>query len=240
MAITYNGTPVTSVLMNGVTYTTIADENGYLYYACNPVCYYGNANACYEFAGFEYCRDNDGFYNTYYARAAMCYNGRQDGNGYVCWVGGPRTCCTNMTYNIDMRFQRGCIWQIISGCGYCGTTYNFGIKDNAKLVGFTQLINGIVSCAYAFINPQDTCTNISGFCWTSGDKIYSDWVEITYCDYCSSLQCTGIENICNPVLLPYCSIMYARLKDGDLICCKFVLNELGSGNTGITCSIRIC
>lgn len=239
MAITYNGTPVTSVLMNGVTYTTIADENGNLYYACNPVCYYGNAYACYEFAGFEYRHSGC----SYLARAAMCYNGRQNGDGYVCWVGGPRTCLSDMMYNVCMCFQVGCIRQVVSGCGYCGTNYQFGITNNARTVSFSQLINGVVSCAYAFINPNDTCTNISGFCWTSGDILYSDWVEIDYCDYCSRLRCTGIENFCRPVLLPYCSIIYARVKNEtgyDCVRCCFILNELGSRNTGITCSIQIC
>lgn len=237
MAITYNGTPVTSVLMNGVTYTTIADENYYLYYACNPVCYYSNISACYNFAGFEYSQSGC----SYLARAAMCYNGHtESGDGYMCWVGGARS-STDMCYYACMRFQIGCIWQVISGCGYCGTTYNFGIRNNPRETNFSYE-NG--SPFYFNINANYACLCVSpNLIWTNGDKLYSDWVEITYCDYCSRLQCTGIENLCKPMILPYCAIVCARVKNGtgyDNFCCKYVINALGSRTCGITSSIQIC
>lgn len=237
MAITYNGTPVTSVLMNGVTYTTIADENGLLYYACNPVCYYGNVNACYNFAGFEYSKSGC----SYLARAVMCYDGSINGNGYICWVGGPRSCSTNICYYACMRFQIGCIWQVISGCGYCGTTYNFCIKDSPRETGFDDENNSYV---YFGINSNNACTSVlPNYTWTSGNKLYSDWVEITCCDYCSRLQCTGIENFCKPVILPYCACVCARIKSEtgyDNFSCKYVINPLGCGFTSITCSIQVC
>ena len=242
MAITYNGTPVTSVLMNGVTYTTIADENGLLYYACNPVYQYGYALACYDFSGFEYCCTD---YGGYCARAVICYNGCQNGNGYICWLGGPRTCNTNMTYDTSMEFQLGCICHKITACGYCGTNYEFYITQNPKPVQLYKIEcnSWIATCPR--LKPTDTCVDISGYRWFYGSNclLRSPWVNIDYCDYCSRLGCTSVYSESPPYLFPYCAHLNAKLKSSTGCTdfnCSYALNALGATNLAIYSCIQVC
>lgn len=242
MAITYNGTPVTSVLMNGVTYTTIADENGYLYYACNPVCYYGNASVCFEFAGFEYDCSNCG----YCARAVLSLNGCHDGNGYICWVGGPRTCLTNMIYYASMGLQLGAISQTVQGCGYCGTIYDFKVIQDAVAVHLNYQECGALVCRDPVICATNTCKSIAGSLWTPNGVtciIYSPWVAIDGCDYYSKLICTGVISIVDPKLYPYVSHISARLKKETGYTdynCNIIINPLNSRNHGFECGWPVC
>lgn len=240
MAITYNGTPVTSVLMDGVTYTTIADENGNLYYACNPVCYYGNALACYSFNGFSYCCDRDTC--KYYARANVSLSGYTDNNAYLCWVGGPRSCNSNMFYDTCMEFQLGCIHQRIVGCGFCNVNYTFDITQNPQLLRLQKNEGGTFVETCPHIGPTDTCTSLNDYKY-SGALLISPWVEISYCEFYYGLSCQSLTNICRPTVYLYCAHINARLKNEtgyDNFSCHYVINPLGSRTTGITSSIQIC
>lgn len=243
MAITYNGTPVTSVLMNGVTYTTIADEDGYLYYACNPVCYYGNAPIGYRFVGFDY--DGGGTGGNDYARAIVELCGCVDGDGYICWVGGPRSCNSNMCYDASMNFQLGCIALEVVGCGACNINYTFDITQDPKAVQLQVYECQNWICTSPRVGPTDTCTSISGYAWNcDGERVrlYSPWVVVCHRDYVG-LTCQSLIAIRSPTLYPYYGYICAQLKNETGytdVNCSFVLNELGERGTDITYSIRVC
>lgn len=245
MAITYNGTPVTSVLMNGVTYTTIADENGLLYYACNPVYYCGDATIGYRFVGFDYDNGNAG--GNDYARAIVELCGCVNGDGYICWVGGPRTCNTNMCYDACMNFQLGCIALEVVGCGYCGINYTFNITKDPTPVQLQVYECQNWLCTRAKVCATDTCCSISGYAWNcDGGKLrlYSPWVVVCKSDYVG-LTCQSMIAISAPTLYPYCGYISAQLKNSNApgyteVDCSFVLNPLGCRNRGVTCSIQVC
>lgn len=245
MAITYNGTPVTSVLMNGVTYTTIADENGLLYYACNPVCYYsGGSNICYRFVGFDY--DGGGVGGNDYARAIFELCGCVNTDGYVCWVGGARS-DSNVQYSASMGLQLGCTVLEAIGCGYCGINYSFIACLDAQPVNLTVPVgDGTYAQYIPSISAWCTCQSvIPGSVWTScgaNCRIYSPWVVVCKSDYVG-LTCQSLIAISAPTILPYCTCISAHLKNETgctLFGCNSIINPLGSRTTGITCSIQVC
>lgn len=244
MAITYNGTPVTSVLMDGVTYTTIADENGLLYYACNPVCYYSGANnICYRFVGFDYTGNNVG--GNDYARAIFEICGNANVDGYLCWVGGARS-CSNVQYSTMMNYQIGCTVLEAIGCGYCGINYSFRACLDAQPVTVSRYEAGVWLQFCSLLRACETCTKIcAGTVWTccgANCRIYSPWVVICKNDYVG-LTCQSTVAIQAPTLFPYCAHVGAFLKNETgctQYCCEFIVNPLGCRNRGITCSIQVC
>lgn len=244
MAITYNGTPVTSVLMNGVTYTTIADENGLLYYACNPVCYYGNATVDYRFVGFDYC----GGTGTRYARAIVdiCGRPRSYSNAYVCWVGGPRTCNTNMCYDTCMELQFSCTHIQVIGCTTCcGVNYTFDLTMNPQPVQLQVCECGRWLDTTIKICPTDACKNMQCYFWNCEGRncrLYSPWIRIFNTEE-GRLECQGMYYVCKPLLLPYCAHLDAILKTetgSTEVNCSYVLNPLGGTTCCITSCIQVC
>lgn len=244
MAITYNGTPVTSVLMDGVTYTTIADENGYLYYACNPVCYYSGGNdICYRFVGFDYDGNNTG--GNDYARAIFEICGCANTDGYLCWVGGKRS-CSNVQYSTTLGYQLGCTILEAVGCGQCGINYTFRVNLDAQPVTVSIYEAGEWPQYCSLLEACEACTKIcAGTVWTHKGvncRLYSDWVVIDRCDYLGLTNQSTIA-ICTPTILPHCASVSAFLKSETgytEIKCSYEINPIGCRNRGITCSIQIC
>lgn len=245
MAITYNGTPVTSVRFNGVNYTTIADENSWLYYACNPVCYYSGANnICYRFVGFDY--DGGGAGGNDYARAIFEICGNANVDGYLCWVGGARS-CSNIMYSASMNLQLGCTVLEAIGCGYCGINYSFrACLDAQPVTLYVPMGDGTWAQYIPSISAWCTCQSlIDGAVWTccgANCRIYSPWVSIYYCDY-ARLTCQSVIAIQAPTLYPYCTCISAYLKNETgctLFGCNSIINPLGCRNCGVTCSIQVC
>lgn len=250
MAITYNGTPITAVQYNGTTYRTIAHEDGYLLYSCQPVRFYSFAPACYNFAGFDFssCR------SRYCARAVINYNGCHSGVSCISWVNGKISDCSNMDYSTCMYFQLGCIYQRVVGSGYCGVNYTFDVKRDPSLVCLGQCVcMPPVGCMWITvplsIDARESTASLGGTTkWTDKGcncRLYSNWVEIDYCDYVSGLNCQSFTNICPPVIYPYCGETRAKLKNGqDSGCttfdCCYIVNPLGSRTPSVVSCIRVC
>lgn len=245
MAIIYNGTPITAVQYNGTTYTTVSDQFGYLFYACNPIRYCSNACVCCNFSGFEYkiCGAN------YYARAVINYNGCHDLDACIGWLQGKISNYTNMKYCACMYLQLGCIHQQVVGCGYCGVNYTFDVYRDPSIVylGHCEGNTWVTTPPY-ITSLCDAPTDVDGTKWTTNGgncKLYSSWVRIDYCDYISNLRCQSFTTLCRPVLYPYCGHISANLKNGQSSGCTpreydFIVNPLGSRQTNIVCCIRVC
>lgn len=176
MAITYNGTAITSATWDGTTYKYIS-YNGCVAYACACVGHYTILSPDTCFYGFErkICGD------CYYVRAKYGLSPYACGATRIYWAGGCAlaNCYEDLQLCACSYYHMSCTCIIICACGsVCGQTYRFPIVKSAAGLG-----TGLNMC----INSSDCMRVASCVNWRSGCTswccLYSDWVRVCCCDY---------------------------------------------------------
>lgn len=192
MAITYNGTAITSATYDGTTYKYIS-YNGCVAYACARVCNYTLLSPDSAFCGFERKMCGD----CYYLRAKFGMCPYACGVTRIYWAGGNAlaNCCDDLLLSAHAYHHMGCTCIIYCACGsVCGQTYRFPVVQSP-----TSLSDGL--CMY--INSDDCqclscCINWRSGC-TSDCYLYSDWVRVCCCDYMFGTICyKGQCIVCYP------------------------------------------
>lgn len=238
MAITYNGTAITSATYNRTNYKSIS-YNGCVAYVNTRVCWLSNAFVCYSFQGFDYKACGGGTY----ARAKVCILGDNDMDSCLEWDGTEvlANCTRDLILEARSTHHMSCVCLLFKGCGHCGTTYTLPVTnapfeirkadpDDEDYFGMTLYSDDAYKEGAA-----------SGFVWKYGGcYLYGDWVRIDICDYNSRLTCTGLTLASRPII--YLSCVYACYYDleGNPHCRYYcVQSSTGKCTSGIV-SMVLC
>lgn len=229
MAITYDGTAITSATWDGTTYKNISYK-GCVAYSNTCLCHFTDMSPSGYFGGFERKTCS----GCYYLRAKYWLCPYANGCTCLCWVGGKlANCYDDLQMDAMALNYLSCTCLIIRACGsICGNIYSFPITHAPIGLGnTTQFI--ICSC-----DCEVTCPSIA---WYGGSCycMYSDWVRVCYCDYMyGTISFSAWNIICHPKFYT-CAIRYYHKGLNGVGCASDVQiqDKAGTSISGIATKV---